>query len=67
MAGKLMHAIQYDSYDGGPAALKVFFYLAFLLYVSFPSVFFLISLLVLYVFMADLFSPFEGFFFCIVI
>ncbi|KAJ6313934.1 hypothetical protein OIU78_017559 [Salix suchowensis] len=22
MAGKLMHAIQYDSYDGGPAALK---------------------------------------------
>lgn len=45
MAGKLMHAIQYDSYDGGPAALKVFFYLAFLLYVSFPF-FFLFNFIV---------------------
>lgn len=24
MAGKIMHAVQYDSYDGGAAALKVF-------------------------------------------
>jgi hypothetical protein len=35
MAGKLMHAIQYDSYDGGPAALKVFFFFYFIF--LFPS------------------------------
>jgi hypothetical protein len=50
MAGKLMHAIQYDSYDGGPAALKVFFFFYFIF--LFPSsssssfFFFLISLLI---------------------
>jgi hypothetical protein len=49
MAGKLMHAIQYDSYDGGPAALKVFFFSTlyfFSLLLLLLLLFFLISLLI---------------------
>jgi hypothetical protein len=50
MAGKLMHAIQYDSYDGGPAALKVFFFFSTLYFFSLLLLlllfFFLISLLI---------------------